>query len=172
MSAPRKKVIKLNQKKNDRSSPPRKHYPPRRFRRGDVYLIRESGREVGCEMAKSRPGIIVSNNVGNRSSSILEIVYLTTKQNTRLPTHVRVMLQNRPSVAMAEQLTCVSQERALRFMGRIGKEDMRRVEKAICTNLGLNPGSPPQTYSTLDNDEKIPPTPVSHGGDMGSHRRK
>ena len=52
-------------------------------KRGEIYYIGvdEDNDSIGSEQCNhDRPGIIVSNDVGNKHSGVVEIVYLTTPE--------------------------------------------------------------------------------------------
>ena len=46
------------------------------FYRGEIYYVLPEGCEIGSEQHSGRPGIIVSNDLNNKYSSTLEVVYL------------------------------------------------------------------------------------------------
>lgn len=48
------------------------------IRRGDIFYINNNRGQVGSEMMKDRPGIIVSNNTNNRHRNEITVVFLTT----------------------------------------------------------------------------------------------
>lgn len=67
--------------------------------RGDIICIK--GKENYKEgEKKNRLAIIVSNNANNRHSDYIEIVYLTTKPKTKLPTHVTIRSTGTVSTAL------------------------------------------------------------------------
>ena len=73
--------------------------------RGEIYYIYET--EVsGNEQAGGRPGIIISNDVGNEHSPVVIVVYLTTREKKPLPTHVKINTADKPSTALCEQCRC------------------------------------------------------------------
>ena len=57
--------------------------------RGEIYYVHET-ETTGSEQYGGRPAIIVSNNVGNEHSPVVEVVYLTTQEKRQLPTHVDI----------------------------------------------------------------------------------
>jgi len=77
------------------------------MRRGDiVYIHNENGKSVGSEWTKDRPAIIVSNNLCNEHSPVVEVVYTTTSRRKHLlPTHVIMHSTPFNSVAMCEAVT-------------------------------------------------------------------
>lgn len=105
--------------------------------KGEIYYIypRET---VGCEMAGGRPGIIVSNNVGNAYSKIVEVVYLTTKEKRPLPTHVEINSTARKSTALCEQIETVSKERIGDYIGSVSQMELDELERALLISHDIN----------------------------------
>lgn len=88
------------------------------IRRGDVFYV-TSILATGSEQSGTRPGIIVSNDIGNEHASIVEVVYTTTQRKRLLPTHVPLKSLPRPCIALCEQITTVSKERLENYIGRL-----------------------------------------------------
>ena len=105
--------------------------------KGEIYYIypRET---VGCEQTGGRPGIIVSNDVGNEHSKIVEIVYLTTKEKKPLPTHVEINSANRRSTALCEQIETVSKERIGDYINSVTQNELNEIERALLISLDIN----------------------------------
>lgn len=106
-------------------------------KRGDIYFV--TGTEAtGSEQAGERPAIIVSNDTGNKYAPVVEVVYLTTKKKSLLPTHVCIHSAGRPSTALCEQVITVCKSRLERYIGSITLAEMRRVDKALSISLGIH----------------------------------
>lgn len=106
--------------------------------RGDIYFVEaEADGPFGVQRG-GRPGIIVSNDTGNRYSEVVEVVYMTTKEKKELPTHVQIMSCERPSTALCEQIHSISKGQIGRFMGSCTEKEMRAVDAAIKVSLGLS----------------------------------
>lgn len=105
--------------------------------RGEIYYIAGSS-VTGSEMGGSRPGIIVSNDVGNKYSPVVEVVYLTTKPKKPLPTHVQIFSADMASTALCEQVDTVSKDRIQNWMGMLTEREIQRVNEALGISLGLN----------------------------------
>ncbi len=59
-------------------------------KRGEVYLVNFDP-TIGAELRKTRPAIILQNDVGNRYSDITIVAAITSRFDQRLyPTEVRV----------------------------------------------------------------------------------
>lgn len=107
------------------------------IKRGDIYFI-TGATGTGSEQAGERPAIIVSNDAGNRYAPVVEVVYLTTKRKTSIPTHVYINSAERPSIALCEQIVTVCKSRLERYIGSITVAEMRRIDKALSTSLGIH----------------------------------
>lgn len=105
--------------------------------RGNIYYV-SNHTATGSEQCGRRPAVIVSNNAGNATSKTVEIVYLTTKPKTDLPTHVVVRSAPQPSTALCEQITCVSTDRLEEFVGACTAQEMERINYALRISLDLN----------------------------------
>ena len=62
------------------------------FKRGDIFYVEKSGSRAasGSNQPEGRPALIVSNDRFNKTSDILEVVYLTYNPRNDLPTHVTI----------------------------------------------------------------------------------
>lgn len=89
------------------------------------------------EAGGNRPAIIVSNNTGNVHSSVVEVVYLTTKPKKPLPTHVQIFSSKVPSTALCEQIVTVSKDRIKDRMGALTEKEMQSLDAALIISLGL-----------------------------------
>ena len=107
------------------------------IKRGDIFYIQKSASVCGSEQIAGRPGIIVSNDIGNSTSETVEVVYLTTRHKTTLPTHVPISSSARESTALCEQITTVSVERVGDYCGRVTDEELRMIDEALMVSLNL-----------------------------------
>ena len=107
--------------------------------RGDIFYV-QPAYATGSEQASGRPAIVVSNDKCNQNSSVIEIVYLTTKPKADLPTHVTIRSANRESTALCEQITSVSVDRLGDYIGHITKEEASNLEIAMLISLDMTIG--------------------------------
>ena len=107
------------------------------IRRGDIFYIYRSCEQTGSEQASGRPAIVVSNDLCNRRSNVIEVVYLTTQPKTDMPTHVRISSTARVSTALCEQISSVDKTRLGDFYGTCNDEELREVDAAILISLGI-----------------------------------
>ena len=106
--------------------------------RGDIYYIKDTETTIGSEQNAGRPAIIVSNDLNNTYSQIVEIVYLTTQHKKPLPTHVRVMETGRPSTALCEQVHSVDRARLGSFVCSLKEDTMSDISGALMVSMELS----------------------------------
>lgn len=103
------------------------------MRRGEIYYINNEN-AVGCEQRGIRPAVIVGNDVGNKYSPVLLVVYFTLQHKKALPTHVYVRGQG---TALCEQIFTIDKTRLLQKKGECSSSDMERINKALRISLGM-----------------------------------
>lgn len=103
--------------------------------RGDIFYITQ-GSYVGSEQKSGRPGIIVSNDLANKHSPNVEVVFLTSQEKKALPTHVEVIARV-PSTALCENIQTVSKERLSDFIRSCTTSEMKAIGKALLHSLGI-----------------------------------
>jgi mRNA interferase MazF len=107
--------------------------PPRR---GDVWWIAFDP-APGGEIRKTRPAIVISNDLANRALNRIQIVPLTTRTARLYPSEAMVMVAGERRKAMADQTSTVSKLRLRGFLGRLGPADLTAVEQVVRLQLGL-----------------------------------
>ena len=110
------------------------------MKRGDIYYVLE-GAYVGSEQKAGRPAVIVSNETLNSKGGTVEIVFLTTKPKSRIPTHITIRSATYVSTALCEQITSVSKERIGEYVGTCTESEMLQIDIALKISLGLNDAS-------------------------------
>ena len=106
------------------------------MKRGEVWWVNFEP-SVGGEIRKKRPAVIISNDAANKYLNRVQVVPLTSKVGRVYPGEALVMLNDRHSKAMADQLTTVSKRRLIDRAGRLTHTDMRKVEHEVKVQLGL-----------------------------------
>lgn len=106
------------------------------YRRGEIFFINE-GESSGSEQGGARPGIIVSNDVGNKHAPIVEVVYLTSREKKLMPTHVRIKSSPIPSIALCEQIETVYKKRIGKYLAKATMDEMKQIDKALAVSIGL-----------------------------------
>lgn len=105
--------------------------------RGDIFYIKKSNDAIGSEYDGGRPAVIVSNDIGNEKSGVVEIVYLTTSNKRMdMPTHISIT-GRLPSIALCEQVHTVSKDRLGDYMKSCTAKEMAAIDDALKISLGL-----------------------------------
>lgn len=110
------------------------------MKRGEIYFIKSTYREEGSEQRGDRPAVIVSNDLNNEHSDVVEVVYMTTKPKTDLPTHVFTRSALSPSTVLCEQVHSISTRRIGTWIGKLTKSELAAVDTALAISLGINFG--------------------------------
>lgn len=110
-------------------------------RRGEVWLV-DFDPTVGAEIRKTRPALVIQNDVGNRLSPIVIVAVITSKFDEEVyPTEVVIEPPERglsvSSVVQLNQIRSVDKRRLVRRLGKVGPDTMRRVDRAILISLGI-----------------------------------
>ncbi|MFC5971656.1 type II toxin-antitoxin system PemK/MazF family toxin [Halomarina salina] len=111
------------------------------IRRGDVVIVRLDPAE-GHEMKKTRPAVVVQNDVGNRNASTT-IVAPATGTHRGYPFEVLVEADDSPfekdSSVRLDQIRVVSIEKRIHsVVGRLDSATMAEVDDALKLSLGLD----------------------------------
>lgn len=111
------------------------------IRRGDVVIVRLDPTE-GHEMKKTRPAVVVQNDVGNKNSSTT-IVAPATGTYRGYPFEVQVEASGSPfekdSSVRLDQIRVVSiQKRIHSVVGSLDTPTMAEIDEALKLSLSLN----------------------------------
>ncbi len=110
--------------------------------RGEVYLVAFDP-TVGREIKKTRPALIIQNDVGNRYSDLTIVAAITSKISPVLyPVEVIVQPSTTNglqvlSAILLDQVRTVDKQRLLKRLGVVDPLTMQKVDEAIQISMGL-----------------------------------
>jgi mRNA interferase MazF len=110
--------------------------------RGEIYLAAFDP-TIGREIKKTRPALIIQNDIGNRYGDLTIIAAITSKISPILyPVEVIVKPSGANglkvlSAILLDQVRTVDRQRLLKRLGVLDPSTMRRVDEAIQISLGL-----------------------------------
>jgi len=114
--------------------------------RGSVILVNFKSDGMDSEIRGLHPAVVLSNNINNRYSGIINVAPLTSsKTKSNIPVHVKVGVENglkTESIICLELTDNISKRRCLingRFMiiCKLSEQKMEEVDKKLKLQMGL-----------------------------------
>lgn len=110
-------------------------------KRGEVYLVNFDP-TIGAEIKKTRPALIVQNDIANRHSPITIVAAISSKFDDELyPTEVLITAPEGglsvDSVALLNQVRSIDRTRLVKRLGTLKPTTLTQVDHALTVSLGL-----------------------------------
>ena len=111
-------------------------------KRGEVWLVSFDPTQ-GAEIRKTRPALVLQNDIANRASPITIVAAITSRSEERrlYPTEVRLAPPEggltRESVVLLNQLRSVDKRRLVKPLGGLKPKTLDDVERALRISVGL-----------------------------------
>lgn len=99
-------------------------------KRGEIFWINLDP-AVGTETQKTRPGLVISNDIGNEASDIVIVAPITSKVKNVFPFEVKIDVSGKAAKVMLNQCRAVDKRRLGQRIEEVDKSAMRKVEEAI-----------------------------------------
>lgn len=111
------------------------------IKRGDIWLVNLDP-TIGHEIKKSRPAVVIQNDLGNKYSPITIIAPLTSQNLERVyPFEVLLVKKNlgieKGSKVLLNQIMAIDKRRLLQRFGKVDGETLGEIDEAIKISLGL-----------------------------------
>jgi mRNA interferase MazF len=110
-------------------------------RRGEIYLV-SFDPALGHEIKKTRPALVLQNDVGNEFSLTTIVAAITSRVSSR-PYPVEVVLDpgwsglKVLSTVRLDQIRTIDRKRMIKRIGAVDSEEMEQIEQALQISLGL-----------------------------------
>lgn len=112
------------------------------LKRGEIYRVTFDP-TVGHEIKKTRPALVIQNDIGNRYSPLTIVAAITSKVSP-VPYPVEVVIEPTStnglgvrSAIRLDQIRTVDRQRLIQRLGQIDRSIMTKVDEAIRISLGL-----------------------------------
>jgi mRNA interferase MazF len=111
------------------------------IKRGEIYIVNFDP-VIGSEISKSRPALVLQNDIANHYSPVTIVAAISSHYGNRVyPTEVLI---NPPegglsetSVALLNQIRTIDKRRIVKKLGGLNSETMEKVDRAISISLGI-----------------------------------
>lgn len=112
-----------------------------KIKRGDVVLVNLEP-VVGSEQGKTRPAVIIQNNLGNEYSPTTIVAPITSKVFTKeFPTNVFIAQEDsklkEDSTILLNQIRTIDKSRIIKKMNNLSAEIIAKINMAIKISLDL-----------------------------------
>lgn len=109
--------------------------------RGEIYLVNFDP-TIGSEIRKTRPALIIQNDVANKHSPVTIVAAITSQYDGKLyPTEVLIPENEagmkKPSVVLLNQIRSIDKSRLVKKMGKVSNRTLLRINTSIKISLGL-----------------------------------
>lgn len=115
--------------------------PMKSVARGEVCLV-QFDPTVGSEIRKTRPALIIQNDVANRYSPITIVAAISSKFDDKLyPTEVLIRSGEaglkHDSVILFDQIRTIDKVRVVKKLGKVSSLTLKRADIALKISVGL-----------------------------------
>lgn len=109
-------------------------------KRGEIWLVCLDP-TIGAEIKKTRPALIISNDIGNEFSLMVSLIPITDIGLKIYPMEVLLSGQEcglqENSKAKTQQIRTVDKKRLIKKLGVVSQECLLHVERAVQYHLGM-----------------------------------
>jgi mRNA interferase MazF len=111
------------------------------IKRGEIYLI-DLEPVIGSEQGKTRPCLIIQNDIGNKYSPNTIISSITSKIDREYPFIIKIDKGTggllKESFVQLDQIRTISRKRIIKKMGVLPKNIMLQIDLALKNSLDLS----------------------------------
>jgi mRNA interferase MazF len=112
-------------------------------KRGDIWVVNLDP-AVGSEIKKTRPAVIISNDINNKHANTVTVVPVTSVTDKIYPFEILIPAGEsglkQDSKAKANQIRTIDKQRLIRSVGFLSPVKISELENAIAVHLDM-PGA-------------------------------
>ena len=111
------------------------------IKRGSIYLAALDP-ATGFEISKTRPVIVVSNDINNQYAGTVTVLPITSKKNTKIYPFECFLPKgcgnlHKESKVKADQIRTLDKKRLIKYIGTLSSDKVMSINKAIKIHLSL-----------------------------------
>ncbi len=107
------------------------------IKRGDIWFV-ELDPTLSHEINKTRPAVIIQNDIGNVKSGTTIIAPITSQKTERIfPVEVLISGLPKSSKVMLDQIRTVDKSRLVKLISKVDEETMLKIDEAIRISLDV-----------------------------------
>jgi mRNA interferase MazF len=111
------------------------------IKRGDIFLACLDP-VIGKEIAKTRPVVVVSNDLNNQYSSTVTVLPVTSKNMEKIYPFEVLIPQGKSNLpkdskVKADQIRTLDRRRLIKFIGKLEHRDIEAIDKALQVHLSI-----------------------------------
>lgn len=103
-------------------------------KRGEIWQVNLDP-TIGHEIKKTRPAVIIQNDIGNQYSPITIIAPITSKKTEKVYP-IEVLIKNKSKVLL-NQIRAIDKRRLVKKQGKLTTEELIQVDDALRISLGI-----------------------------------
>ena len=111
-----------------------------KLKRGEVWIVALDP-TLGREIRKTRPAVVISNDINNEHSDTVTVIPITSSLPKVYPFEVSVSKgeggMERDSKAKADQIRTIDKQRLVRCIGFLSTAKIRALEHALSIHLDI-----------------------------------
>ena len=108
--------------------------------RGEIFLVCLDP-TVGSEINKTRPALIISNDINNQVAQTVTVIPITSSTGKTYPFETLLQSQEtgllKRSKAKCNQIRTIDKKRLIKPIGTVSPEKLKEVESALRIHLGI-----------------------------------
>ena len=105
--------------------------------RGSVVLVNLDP-TIGTEIKKTRPVVVVSNDMQNKRSQRIVVLPMTSNIDTIYSFDILVSFAGRDSKVLSDQIRTIDKTRIIKHLGILSNQYIADIDKAIKLTLALS----------------------------------
>ena len=111
------------------------------FKRGDIVLVNLDP-VLGSEEGKTRPALVIQNDLGNKYSPTTIVAPITSKKFSKeFPTNVQITAKDsgleKESTILLNQIRTIDKSRIIKRLDKLNEQIIEKVDLAIKISLDL-----------------------------------